>query len=41
MQEAIASLEHVPKMPDNKKESLKRDLNALIAEVSPTFLMVN
>ena len=31
--EAIASLDHVPKMPESKRESLRRDLNALIAEV--------
>ena len=30
--EAIASLDFVSKMPENKRESLKRDLNALIAE---------
>ena len=33
LKEAIASLDLVLKMPENKRESLKRDLNALIVEV--------
>ena len=34
LKEAVASLDNdVPKMPDNKRESLRRDINALIAEV--------
>ena len=34
LKEAVASLDNdVPKMPDNKRESLRRDINALITEV--------